>query len=174
MKAWAHSLKGINFPLLSDFWPHGAVAEEYGVLRSEGYTERALFIVDDEGVIRYIDIHDFDEQPNNEELLAQLRIIDPEAALHEPTSSNASQLPYGGIVVYCTKWCPDCRNARQWLQERGLPYTEVDLYATPGALEQVRLWGNGKLITPTFDIDGEIVLDFDPGAIEQIVGIQGG
>jgi alkyl hydroperoxide reductase subunit AhpC len=40
----------------------------YGVLRSEGYSERAIFILDKNGFIRYIDIHDIDQQPSNEEL----------------------------------------------------------------------------------------------------------
>lgn len=71
--AWAESLGVENVPLLSDFWPHGEVAQSYGVLRPEGYTERAIFIVDKEGTIRYIDIHDIDDQPDNEELFKALR-----------------------------------------------------------------------------------------------------
>jgi len=60
IQAWADSLGGIHYPLLSDFWPHGAVAKKYGVLRVEGYAERAIFIIDKIGIIRYIDIHDID------------------------------------------------------------------------------------------------------------------
>ena len=71
--AWAESLGVENVPLLSDFWPHGEVAQSYGVLRPGGYTERAIFIVDKEGTIRYIDIHDIDDQPDNEELFKALR-----------------------------------------------------------------------------------------------------
>ena len=79
LKAWAESLGGIHFPLLSDFWPHGVVSKEYGVLRPDGYSERALFIIDKFGVIRYIDIHDIDNQPSNEALRQELRRIDPQA-----------------------------------------------------------------------------------------------
>jgi glutaredoxin len=167
LKAWAESLCGITYPLLSDFWPHGEVAQGYGVLRAEGYTERALFIIDREGVIQYIDIHDIDDQPNNEVLFAELRRIDPEAASTEPPQPAAVQLPTGGIVMYCSKWCPDCYGARKWLEKRELEYTEVDIYEVPGALEQVREWGNGKLITPTFDIEGKIILDFDEEQLER-------
>lgn len=170
MKAWAESLCGITFPLLSDFWPHGEVALQYGVLRNEGYTERAIFIVDSEGVIQYIDIHDIGEQPNNEALFTELRRIDPEAAENEPPQPKAVELPYGGIVMYCSKWCPDCYGARKWLNEHGLEFTEVDIYEMPGALEQVREWGDGKLITPTFDINGQIVLDFEEDELEMILG----
>jgi len=34
--AWAQQLGGISYPLLSDFYPHGAVAQAYGVLRPSG------------------------------------------------------------------------------------------------------------------------------------------
>jgi peroxiredoxin len=74
--AFAESLGVENVPLLSDFWPHGEVARHYGVLRKEGYCERALFIVDKEGIIRYIDIHDIDDQPDNQELLDVLKELE--------------------------------------------------------------------------------------------------
>ncbi|MBW1901818.1 MAG: redoxin domain-containing protein [Deltaproteobacteria bacterium] len=65
--SWTKSMCGVNdglwFPVFSDFYPHGAVAKKYGVLRSEGFTERALFVIDKKGVIRFIDIHDINEKP---------------------------------------------------------------------------------------------------------------
>jgi glutaredoxin len=167
--AWAESLGGINYPLLSDFWPHGAVAEKYGVLRSEGKSERALFIIDKHGIIRYIDIHDIDDQPANEELFAALRKIDPQAAALEPAEPEPVGLPKGGIVMYCTRWCSDCAQARKWLKKRGLEYVEVDINATPGAAKQVRAWADGKLVTPTFDIDGTVVVDFDIKKLTKIL-----
>lgn len=46
--------EGIDFPLLSDFWPHGAVASAYGIFNEEtGAPGRATFIVDREGVLRW-------------------------------------------------------------------------------------------------------------------------
>lgn len=170
LKAWAESLGGINYPLLSDFWPHGTVANKYGVLRKEGFTERALFILDKEGIIRYIDIHDIDDQPDNEVLFNELERINPQAVSKTQPAPLATPLPHGGIVMYCTKWCPDCRRARLWLKELNLKYTEVDIYATPGALDQVRKWGEGRLVTPTFDLDGTIILDFDEGKLRQVLG----
>lgn len=51
-RAWAER-QDISFPLLSDFWPHGAVAEQYGVFRPQnGISERALFFIDKAGIIR--------------------------------------------------------------------------------------------------------------------------
>jgi peroxiredoxin len=72
LHAWTKEMGGVWFPVLSDFWPHGAVAERYGVLRSDGTTERALFLIDKSGIIRYIDIHDINQRPRLEELVGQL------------------------------------------------------------------------------------------------------
>lgn len=164
LKAWADDLGGISYPLLSDFWPHGEVAQKFDVLREEGYTERALFILDKQGFIQYIDIHDIDEQPSNEVLLNELRRIDPAAAAKEPKIEKpvaSGPLPSGGVVMYCTSWCPGCRRARLWFNERGIQFTEVDINATPGAAEQVMKWNNGNRTTPTFDVQGDVFPSFD-------------
>jgi len=77
--AWARSIGGISYPLLSDFYPHGQVAREYGVLIEDpqsgayGANERALIIIDKEGIVRWIDVHPIDKQPDNEELFEVLR-----------------------------------------------------------------------------------------------------
>jgi peroxiredoxin (alkyl hydroperoxide reductase subunit C) len=63
------------FPVLSDFWPHGAVADKYGVLRSDGVSERAIFVVDKRGIIRYIDVHDINERPHLEDLARELEKV---------------------------------------------------------------------------------------------------
>lgn len=63
---------GLNYPLLSDFWPHGAVAQQYGVLRAEGFTERAVFLIDKDGVVRYVDIHKISEPPDPRDVLRAL------------------------------------------------------------------------------------------------------
>ena len=75
IKAWAKSLGGISYPLVSDFWPHGLTALKYGVLRAEGFTERAIFIIDKQGKLRYIDVHAIGDQPKNSVLFDELRKI---------------------------------------------------------------------------------------------------
>jgi peroxiredoxin (alkyl hydroperoxide reductase subunit C) len=70
--AWTQEMGGVWFPVLSDFHPHGAVAKKYGVLRSDGTSERALFVVDKKGIIRYIDVHDINQRPKLEVLLKEL------------------------------------------------------------------------------------------------------
>lgn len=72
-RAWAESLGGISYPLLCDFWPHGNVARDYGVFDEKaGRSERAVFIIDKEGIVRYIDVHDIGEQPDEEQLFEEL------------------------------------------------------------------------------------------------------
>ena len=70
--SWTNQMGQLWFPVLSDFWPHGKVAKTYGVLRSDGVTERALFIIDKKGVIRYIDVHNINQRPSLEVLVEEL------------------------------------------------------------------------------------------------------
>ena len=70
--AWAKSLGGINFPLMSDFFPHGEVAKKYGVLTRKGYAERVVFLIDKEGIIRFIERVPIAELPDNEKLFEAL------------------------------------------------------------------------------------------------------
>ena len=70
--AWTNQMGQLWFPVLSDFWPHGAVAKRYGVLRSDGVSERALFVIDKKGIIRYIDVHDINKRPPLEDLVGAL------------------------------------------------------------------------------------------------------
>lgn len=72
LHAWTQEMGGVWFPVLSDFWPHGKVATDYGVLRSDGTSERALFVIDKAGIIRYIDVHDINERPPLEALIKEL------------------------------------------------------------------------------------------------------
>jgi peroxiredoxin (alkyl hydroperoxide reductase subunit C) len=70
--AWTNQMGQLWFPILSDFWPHGAAAKRYGVLRSDGVSERALFVIDKKGIIRYIDVHDINKRPPLEDLIGAL------------------------------------------------------------------------------------------------------
>ena len=76
--AWQEkSIGWQDFPLASDYWPHGAVAEKYGILREgdplPGINERAVFIVDKHGKIAFSKVYELGQEPDNEECLEVLK-----------------------------------------------------------------------------------------------------
>jgi peroxiredoxin len=73
--SWTNQMGKLWFEVLSDFWPHGAVAAKFGVLRSDGVSERALFIIDKRGVIRYIDVHNINKRPPLEDIVRVLEVL---------------------------------------------------------------------------------------------------
>ncbi|WP_103350995.1 peroxiredoxin [Amycolatopsis sp. CA-128772] len=57
LKAWADK-EGYQFPLLSDFWPHGEVAQAYGVFNADaGLAVRGTFLIDRDGVVRFAEVN---------------------------------------------------------------------------------------------------------------------
>lgn len=179
LRAWADSLGGIDYPLLSDFFPHGQVSQMYGVLRPEGYSERSIFIIDKAGVIRYVDVHDIDDQPDNEVLFAELAKLEPEAAAQWQAQEQAREAslaqeprPQADLLMYCTPWCPDCRQARAWLKEHNIPYLEVDISKDRAAARQVKEWAKGSETTPTFNCRGTIIVDWDLPKLREALGVK--
>jgi alkyl hydroperoxide reductase subunit AhpC len=75
--AWQEkSIGWQDFPLASDYWPHGGVAQQFGILREgeplPGINERAVFIVDKEGKIVFSRIYELGQEPDYEELVQEL------------------------------------------------------------------------------------------------------
>lgn len=74
--AWAKTLDSISYDLLSDFHPHGDVAKKYGVFREkEGFSERAIFVIDKAGRIAWSKVYAIPELPRNDEVLAALQSL---------------------------------------------------------------------------------------------------
>ncbi len=74
-KAFAEA-KGIRYPLLADFHPKGAVAEKYGLyLADKGITNRATVIVDRDGKVAEVLLHDIPEQRSDEKILEILKTL---------------------------------------------------------------------------------------------------
>ena len=71
--AWTKQMGKLWFPVLSDFWPHGAVADLYGVLRSDGVSERALIFIDKQGKISDIQVSDINKRPDLESCIINLK-----------------------------------------------------------------------------------------------------
>jgi glutaredoxin len=166
--------------LLSDFYPHGKVAQLYGVLRSEGYSERAIFVIDKNCIIRYVDVHDIDDQPDNEVLfgvLEQIEGIKPaKASAPKPELSQPPVMPPGAeeadLIMYCNQWCPGCRRARVFLQQHNIKFVEIDIARNREAAAQIRRWNNGNETTPTFDVKGKIITNFKQAELEEALGIK--
>jgi peroxiredoxin len=69
-------LGGLPFPLLSDYWPHGAIGKAYGVFSEErGMDKRSAFLVDAQGIVRYSKIYEPGTVPESKDLLERLRQI---------------------------------------------------------------------------------------------------
>jgi len=66
------------------------------------------------------------------------------------------------IVVYTAFWCPDCREAKRFLQQHNLAFKEIDIEQTPGAAEEV-VKQTGKRAIPQYVIDGEWVRPYRVG-----------
>lgn len=65
---------GVPFPLLSDYWPHGAVGKAFGIFNEErGMDKRAAYVIDAKGVVRYARVYPQGTIPTSDELLAELR-----------------------------------------------------------------------------------------------------
>jgi len=74
--AWAKTLGPISYDLLSDFHPHGDVAKKYGVFREkEGFSERAIFVIDKAGRIAWSKVYAIPELPKNDEVLDALNTL---------------------------------------------------------------------------------------------------
>jgi len=73
-KAWANSLNIKNTRLLSDFWPHGMVAEIFGIFRvNDGFSERANIIIDERQKLTYAKVYDIGTLPDFEEIINVLK-----------------------------------------------------------------------------------------------------
>ena len=80
---WCHAAfttqRKLHFPLLADFEPKGAVARAYGVYRaSDGFTERALFVIDGDGIIRWSYVSPVGVNPGAEGILSALEALQAE------------------------------------------------------------------------------------------------
>jgi peroxiredoxin len=78
---WCHSAfakdRKLRFPLLSDFEPKGAVSHSYGAYRQQdGFSERALFVIDAQGTIRWSYLSPLDVNPGAEGILEVLEALD--------------------------------------------------------------------------------------------------
>ena len=132
-------------------------------------------MIDKTCTIRYVDVHDIDQQPDNDELFRVLGGVEPlrgaVTARQEDLTPGPVEEPNAEVVMYCTPWCPACRRARAFFQENGIQFVEIDITRDRAAAQRVRGWANGNETTPTFKIKGTIIIDFDKSKVSQALGI---
>lgn len=163
--------------MLSDFYPHGRVAQLYEVLREEGFSQRAIFVIDKQGIVRHVEMYEIGTQPDNEGLFRVLAELEPEPAAELAKADRAaaetasSERPAADVILYCTPWCGDCRQARAWLQMRNISYIEVDISKDRAAAAKVRGWARGYETTPTFEIKGQVIVDWQPDEVAKALGL---
>ena len=74
-RIWAEK-EGYNFPVLADFWPHGAVAQAYGIFdEARGCALRGTFVIDKEGVIRWQVVNGLGDARSNDDYKAALAAL---------------------------------------------------------------------------------------------------
>ena len=68
--AWAKSLEIKTTRLLSDFWPHGEIAKQYGIFRpKDGISERANIIIDEKGKVIFVKVYPISQLPDIQEII---------------------------------------------------------------------------------------------------------
>ncbi len=148
----------------------------FGVFRPEdGHSERAIFIMDKNGLIRYVDVHDIDDQPDNEILFSELEKIEGKKAVGQSmpeVQAEEYERPDVDLVLYCTPWCPSCRRVRTFLKDHNVDYVEIDITKDRTAAQRVRGWARGYESTPLFDIRGTIIVNFDQARVSELLGIR--
>jgi len=72
LQNWQKTLGGISYPILSDSSPHGEVSRKYSVLTEADYSDRVVFIIDKQGILRYIEQIGVKNLPDNSHVFDEL------------------------------------------------------------------------------------------------------
>lgn len=73
--------------------------------------------------------------------------------------------PSMSVIVYSTPTCPWCHKAKDYLTEKGIAFEDVDVAVDQQCAEEM-VKKSGQMGVPVIDINGEIIIGFDQGAIE--------
>lgn len=75
------------------------------------------------------------------------------------------------VTVYSTPTCPYCKQAKEFLVEKGVEYSDIDV-SIDAAKAQEMIEKSGQMGVPVIDIDGEIIVGFDRGRVAEKLGIE--
>jgi len=77
------------------------------------------------------------------------------------------------VTVYTTGWCAGCFMAKRYLQQKGVPYREIDIERVPGAAKEVMRLARGYKTVPTLIIGESVVVDWDQRAVASALAREG-
>lgn len=108
------------------------------------------------------------------QVIGENSVEEYEAALlgGPPAPRPATEAPRAGhrVTVYTGSWCPWCTKAKQYLRQRGVPFTEIDVSIEPREADAL-LRRTGQTGVPQLDIDGQYVIGFDKARIDRLLGL---
>jgi len=76
------------------------------------------------------------------------------------------------MTVYIKTFCPWCKEALAWLDARGYRYEVREVLEDPEAMERMRQI-SGQSLTPTMEVDGKVLADFDTGQLSEFLEANG-
>ncbi len=92
----------------------------------------------------------------------------PAAEAPEPGGGAIARASGVQITMYMTSWCPVCQHAREWLDRRGYRFEMRDVEVDVRAGRELRSV-NPRGSVPMFDVDGRILIGFEPSLLEDAI-----
>lgn len=75
------------------------------------------------------------------------------------------------VNVYSTPTCPYCKLAKEFLKEKNIAFSDIDVSADPSAANDM-VKKSGQMGVPVIDIDGQIIVGWNKGALEEALGMK--
>jgi len=75
------------------------------------------------------------------------------------------------VTVYSTPTCPYCKLAKEFLKEKGIAFSDIDVSADSAAANEM-VKKSGQMGVPVVDIDGQIIVGWNKGALEEALGVK--
>ncbi len=72
------------------------------------------------------------------------------------------------VTVYSTPTCPYCKLTKEFLKEKGIPFSDVDVSADPAAANEM-VKKSGQMGVPVIDINGSVIVGWNKGALEEAI-----
>lgn len=75
------------------------------------------------------------------------------------------------ITIYSTPTCPYCKLTKEFLTEKGIAFSDIDVSADPAAANEM-VKKSGQMGVPVIDIDGQIIVGWNKSALEDAIGMK--